>query len=190
MWHTSSINSSGPILIFLYVLPLGHIILHSNISFHCYADDTHECNKLATLQNCTAEVRDWMSQNILQLNSDKTEVLINSPEHLCNQVKPLLSPLNIKGTAKNLGIIFHSELIFEQNTQQMVQNVSTKLRNISKIGAMLCFSNTEKSIHAFVSSCLLYCNAFFICLCALRCSSTPNCAELCSQPDLLTSPQC
>lgn len=30
-------------------------------------------------------VRDWMSQNFLQLNSDKTEVLIIAPEHLRNQ---------------------------------------------------------------------------------------------------------
>ena len=37
---------------------------------------------LSRLVNCLYDIKDWMSNNFLQLNSDKTEILIIGPHHL------------------------------------------------------------------------------------------------------------
>uniref|UniRef100_A0A9J8A9E6 Reverse transcriptase domain-containing protein n=1 Tax=Cyprinus carpio carpio TaxID=630221 RepID=A0A9J8A9E6_CYPCA len=72
----------GPLLFSIYMLPLGNIIKNYRISFHCYADDTQlyistrpgETSKLSKLTECVKNVKDWMTNNFLLLNSDKTEI--------------------------------------------------------------------------------------------------------------------
>ncbi len=75
----------GPPLFSIYMLPLGNIIRKYGISFHCYADDTQlyistrpdETSKLSKLTECVKNVKDWMTNNFLLLNSDKTEILLD-----------------------------------------------------------------------------------------------------------------
>ena len=68
-----------PLLFAIYMLPL-----HSfGISFHCYADDTElfipvesRDSQIQKVESCLAAVKRWMSQNFLQLNIGKTEMII------------------------------------------------------------------------------------------------------------------
>lgn len=54
------------------------------LQYHCYADDIqlnvstkpHETEKLTVLYNGLSAIKDWMANNVLQLNADKTEVFI------------------------------------------------------------------------------------------------------------------
>ena len=86
-----------PILFYIYMLPQGYLICRHNISFHFYADDTQiylncdpENNRAeqnnANLLNCLNDIHTWKSPNFLQLNADKTEILIIGQDSTSNQI--------------------------------------------------------------------------------------------------------
>ena len=76
----------GPKIYCLYTKPVSDIIQWHGLSHHSYADDTqlymtmnHSNNNwqdgLARIQLCVSEIREWMNQNMLKLNNDKTELI-------------------------------------------------------------------------------------------------------------------
>ena len=77
----------GPKIYGMYTKPVSDIIQRHGLSHHSYADDTqlymtmdHSNNNwrdgLARIQLCVSEIREWMSQNMLKLNDDKTELIV------------------------------------------------------------------------------------------------------------------
>ena len=68
----------------IYMLPLGDVICSFGISFHCYADDSQhfipvesgDSAQMQKVESCLAVVKSWMSQNFLQLNTGKTELIV------------------------------------------------------------------------------------------------------------------
>ena len=75
----------GPVLFILYTQPRSDVISHHSVSHHMFADDTElyksdfpsEALILAqTIESCVSDVKVWVVQNKLQLNDDKTEILL------------------------------------------------------------------------------------------------------------------
>ncbi len=146
------------------MLPLGNIRKYG-ISFHCYADDTQlyistkpdETSKLSKLTECVKNIKDWMTNHFLLLNSDKTEKLLIGPKNSTQNI--LHCNLQLDGcnvtssTVKNLGVILDSNLSFENHISNVTKTAFFHLRNISKLRNMLSVSD------AFVTSRLDYCNA-------------------------------
>ena len=77
-----------PILLTLYTCPLGFICIKHDINYHLYTDyqqlylsfkpvqlgDKENC--IRRLEACIAEIREWMTANMLKLIDDKSELII------------------------------------------------------------------------------------------------------------------
>lgn len=166
----------GPTLFTIYLLPLGHIIHKHKVSFHCYADDTQLYIKMdstlpstlpSALQVCLEEIRAWMADNFLQLNSSKTEAIPIGTPHQTQSSS--LSSISIFGhhiplstSVTNLGVRLDSNLTFDTHIRHLCKVSFLHLKNIAKLRPSLSQLDAEKLIHAFISSRLDYCNALLV----------------------------
>ncbi|KAF7642920.1 hypothetical protein LDENG_00248250, partial [Lucifuga dentata] len=110
-----------PLLFSIYKQP--QVIQRHNISFHFYADDTQiylslrpdNFNSLDHILNCLKDISCWMTHNFLQLNSSKFEIIIFGSPSSCEFISDGLGLLsiNVKPSARNLGVILDCDLTFD-----------------------------------------------------------------------------
>ena len=66
----------GPHGFILYTSSAGNIMRAFDISFHAYADDFQLYAKFDPRSSCIDVINEWMIQNTLRLNQDKTEFFL------------------------------------------------------------------------------------------------------------------
>ena len=104
-----------------------------------------------------------MCQNFLQLNKDKTEIIVFGKKEDRLKVTAHLESLSLKpkDQVKNLGIIIDSDLNFNSHIKLIRKSAFYHLKNIARIRGYMSKQDLEKLIHAFISSRLDYCNSLF-----------------------------
>ena len=146
------------LLILLRFLPQKH-----GINFHCYADDTQlylsmkpdETNRLARLQACLKDIKTWMTQNCLLLNSDKTEVILFGPERFREKLSSYIVTLNgislaSSSPVRNLGVIFDQNLSFDAHIKLVSRTAFFHLRNIAKIRCRCRMIDINRNTFQFI----------------------------------------
>ena len=88
------------------------------------------------MQRCVSDVKTWMTSNKLQMNADKTEVLLVTAKRVVN-LQHLLEFMIINGTCvkfspsvRNLGITLDSTLSLHQHVINVCRVAYLELRRI------------------------------------------------------------
>ena len=139
---------------------------YPSITYNLYADDIelHATIKNSTqLQDCLNELQNWLTNNNLLLNHNKTELLNITndpntyfPDIIINQHK--IIPTN---SVKYLGVNFNNKLNLDKHYSLLTQSTTAQLFNIKKIRPYLNRNTTKLLTQTLILSRLQYYNSLF-----------------------------
>ena len=166
----------GPILFTIYTVPIGDICRRHQVEFYLYADDTqiylsfrpsipfskYEC--IARIKKCIEEIGIWMTQNLLKLNSDKTEFILFGTQQQLSKVDDIslhISGETIRPTdhVRNLGFIMDNLLKNGSHVNKITSSCYCKLCDIARIRPSLGTKSAQLIVQALVLSNIDYCNS-------------------------------
>ena len=179
----------GPLLFTVYTSKLFDIVSKHLPSVHCYADDTQLYLAFSpavqgedefvfkAMADCIQDLRKWMIEDWLMLNDDKTELmLIGTRQQLkkvnLNSITVGNTTIEAKSVMRNLGSWFDRHLDMSAHISKLSSSAFYYLHNISRIRKFLSLDTTEALVHAFVTSCVDYCNKL-MCRAPRHCHVTP-----------------
>ncbi|GFS15036.1 peroxisomal biogenesis factor 3 [Elysia marginata] len=127
-------------------------------TFHFYADDTQLYKSVdacevpslfESLQKCVCDVSKWMNANKLQLNHDKTEVIVIGTPAKVSAIKTRSVELcgeliNITSSVRNLGAHLDSNLSMNQHILQLRKTCYLELRRIAQIQQYLTVESANR----------------------------------------------
>ena len=164
----------GPILYVLCTAPLADILRFHELQFHFYVEDSklytsfstnnvkELANSITKIEECLSAIDEWISNNRLKLNIDKTELLF-----LFSKYNPQKSLPPLRFGTDIIKSCSHARIIgtILDATLSMLSHVNVcksdfyHLCTISRIRKYLSKQTTEILIHAFVTSKLDHCNS-------------------------------
>ena len=167
----------GPLLFILYTTPLSSIISQSSVNHKLYADDTQLflsfsadtfSENILLLQNTISNISSWMASNLLSLNPAKTEfLLIGLPAQLSKIHNPTLTissntTIQPVSSARNLGIIFDSNLSFSDHISYISKSCFSHIRDLRRIRNTSDHKTTCTIAPSLIHSKLDYCNSLYL----------------------------
>ena len=197
----------GPLLFFvIYASKLFEIIERHLPDVHTYADDTQlyisfnadssaeQSVAVEAMQNCIADIREWMLRDRLRFNDGKTEfIIIGIRQRLAKVTIDTLqvgdeSVTTPAGEVKDLVCWFDRHLKMDTRINNICKAAFFHLFNIRRIRKFLSMKCTKILVNAFVTSRLDYCNSLLyglpnnqlhinsnVCKTQLQCTSHLQC---------------
>ena len=112
--------------------PLSNIIKKHKLQYYTYADDTQiymRCKDnvesineaISKLENCIREASDWMKQNSLKINEDKTEFIIfsNKPKTKdCHSLSVDHNCITLSHCIKILGVTLDNKMTLTKHISE------------------------------------------------------------------------
>ena len=135
--------------------PVSDVFSHHSVSHHVFANDTElyksdyasEGFTLSrTIEACISDVKVWVVQNKLQLNDDKTEIVLmgSAPGiDLLSSVRVGQSGISFSGAARNLGLIFDCEFALKEQVNKLCQLAYLEIRQIGSVRQYLSVEATR-----------------------------------------------
>ena len=163
----------GPKIYCMYTKPISDIIAGHGLSHHYYADDTqlyiaieHSANlhsELLRMEQCVADIRNWMRHNMLKLNDDKTELIVFASrynQHFYSDASMMIGNTTVvcEPQVKNLGVIFDQVMSMRQHVNYTSRTARFHLRNISRIRRYIPEESCKLVVQSLVTSRLDYSN--------------------------------
>ena len=120
---------------------------------------------LHSMQSCISYVKAWATANMLNLNDNKTELMLvtsKRTKHL-HSLPPSITMGNaqipFKKSLKNLGFTFYCHLTLNAHVSNIARTCYFELRRLASIRRFLTSTATTTLVSAFVLSRIDYCNS-------------------------------
>ena len=114
---------------------------------------------IARLETSIGEMREWMAENHLKLNDDKTEfIVIIGQKQLLNKVGKEMSiaigntVIKASTSANNIGTVFDSHLDMKMHISCVTRASYHQLRTLGRIRPNITAECAATLTHAFISS--------------------------------------
>jgi hypothetical protein len=157
----------GPDFFKDYSSPTADLIRAFGVQVHLYADDTQlylafkpgpsESVAVETLELCIESVKNWMAENYLKLNADKTEFMILGSRQQLSKVN--ITELQVGDAkvtpcecARNIGAWMDPTLKMKHQVSATCRAAWNHLRNIGKIRIYLSDEDTKRLVHSLITN--------------------------------------
>ena len=163
----------GPLLYSLYTTPLHSIISkYPGLCCHFYADDTQiylsfspelAFSAFTSIETCIKDTFSWMIGKKLSVNPDKTEYLLFNSKNINVPVSINLNLNTISPCecAKNLGVIFQSDMSMDKHISSVVKTCFHQLHEFRHLRSFIPKSAAIILANAFIHARTDYCNSLF-----------------------------
>jgi hypothetical protein len=160
-------SNIGPSEFPTYSAHMFRIARKHGIDIHMYADDTQMYlsfdpsnyqEAVSRMEACLSEMREWMAENHLKLNEEKTEFMVIGQK---TSVQKLSGPhtihvgdaiVAVSEKAKNIGAVMDSQLNMVSHVNHISKSCYMHLRNIGRIRPNLTEDAASTLVHSFISS--------------------------------------